>query len=170
MHRIGNPPGDQQYIYRNVVVVHPRIPVNQVEFNKNGKTIDSKGHDPVDLTITLNAPAPASGTWVRLDVTPPGNLNSLPPYIRVSHKRPRKPSELGIKKAERGGTKQYSTPFVLTASGTVDAIATETAYETSSTATASFTLQKVATPTYSPKAGTIATTRIPKQPFDLGNL
>jgi hypothetical protein len=85
LHCIGNPPGDQQYVYRNVVAVHPRIPVNQVEFTKNGKTIDSiKGHDVVDLTITLNAPAPASGTWVRLEVTPASNLNSLPPYVRVT--------------------------------------------------------------------------------------
>jgi hypothetical protein len=85
LHCIGNPPGDQQYVYRNVVTVYPRIPVNQVEFTKNGKSVDIvKGHDVVDLTITLNAPAPPSGTWVRLEVTPPGNLNSLPPYVRVS--------------------------------------------------------------------------------------
>jgi hypothetical protein len=85
LHCMGTPPGDQQYIYRNVVAVHPRIPVNCVEFSKNGKSVDSvKGHDAVDLTITLDAPAPSSGTWVRLEVTPPGNLNSLPPYIRVS--------------------------------------------------------------------------------------
>ncbi len=85
LHCIGNPPGDQLYIYRNVVAVHPRIPVNQVEFTKNGKSIVTvKGHDVVDLTITLGAPAPLSGTWVRLEVTPPGNLNSLPPYVRVS--------------------------------------------------------------------------------------
>jgi len=85
LHCIGNPPGDQLYIYRNVVAVHPRIPVNQVEFTKNRKSINTvKGHDVVDLTITLGAPAPSSGTWVRLVVTPPGNLNSLPPYVRVS--------------------------------------------------------------------------------------
>jgi len=84
LHCMGDPPPDQQYIYRNVVVVHPRIPVNQVEFTKNGKRVDSaKGHEAVDLTVTLNAPAPPSGTWVKLDVNPPGNLNALPPYVLV---------------------------------------------------------------------------------------
>lgn len=85
VHCLGNPPGDQQYIYQNVIEVHSRVPVNQVQFTRNGKSIDTvKGHDVVDLTITLDAPAPHSGTWVRLEVTPPGNLNSLPPYVRVS--------------------------------------------------------------------------------------
>jgi hypothetical protein len=85
LHCMGDPPPDQQYVYRNVIVVHPRIPVNQVEFTKNGKPADSvKGHETVDLTVTLNAPAPASGTWVKLDVVPVGNLNALPPYIHVS--------------------------------------------------------------------------------------
>ena len=42
-----------------------------------------KGHDTVDLTLTLDAPAPASGTWVKLETNPPGALNSLPQYFRV---------------------------------------------------------------------------------------
>ncbi len=51
----------------NVVKVYSRIPVNQVEFTKNGKSVSTvKGHDDVDLTITLDAPAPPSGTWVKL--------------------------------------------------------------------------------------------------------
>jgi hypothetical protein len=84
LHCMGDPPPDQQYVYRNVVVVHPRIPVNQVEFTKNGKRVDRlKGHDDVDLTVTLDAPAPPSGTWVKLNVSPPDNLNSLPPYVLV---------------------------------------------------------------------------------------
>ena len=85
LHCIGDPPPDQQFIYRNVVVVHPRIPVNQLEFTKNAKRVDSvRGHEVVDLTVTLNAPAPPSGTWVKLDVVPEGNLNALPPYVHVS--------------------------------------------------------------------------------------
>jgi len=43
-----------------------------------------KGHDSVDLTLTLNSPAPASGTWVKLETTRPGVLNSLPPYVRIA--------------------------------------------------------------------------------------
>ena len=82
---MGEPPGDQEYIYRNVVKVYSRIPVNQVEFTKDGKSVSKvKGHDRIDLTITLNAPAPPSGTWVKLDVSPAGNLNTLPPYVQVS--------------------------------------------------------------------------------------
>ena len=58
--------------------------MNQVEFTKDGKSVNRvKGHDRVDLTITLDAPAPPSGTWVKLDVSPVGNLNTLPPYVQV---------------------------------------------------------------------------------------
>ncbi len=73
------------YVKKNMVNVYPRVPVKRVEFTKNGKSITSvKGHDSVDLTITLDAPAPPSGTWVRLEVIPAGNLSSLPPYYLVS--------------------------------------------------------------------------------------
>jgi hypothetical protein len=84
-HCSGEPAGDREYTERNVVNVYARIPVNQVEFTKDGKSIGSvKGHDNVDLTITLNAPAPPSGAWVKLEVTPAGNLNSLPPYVQIA--------------------------------------------------------------------------------------
>jgi hypothetical protein len=84
-HCSGEPAGDREYIERNVVNVYARIPVNQVEFAKNGKSISTvKGHDNVDLTITLDAPAPPSGAWVKLEVAPPGNLNALPPYVQIS--------------------------------------------------------------------------------------
>ncbi len=84
IHCLGDPPGDRAYVTRNIVNVYARIPVNQVEFSKNGKSVDTvKGHDTVDLTLTLNAPAPASGTWVKLETTPPSMLNSLPPYFRI---------------------------------------------------------------------------------------
>jgi hypothetical protein len=83
VHCLGDPPGDRVFTTRNLVNMNARIPVNQAEFTKNGKTIDSaKGHDTVDLALTLDAPAPASGTWVKLEMTPVGALNSLPPYYR----------------------------------------------------------------------------------------
>jgi hypothetical protein len=85
VHCSGEPPGDREYIERNVVNVYSRIPVNQVEFTKSGKSISkAKGHDNVDLTITLDAPAPPSGTWVKLEVTPAGNLNTLAPYVQIA--------------------------------------------------------------------------------------
>jgi hypothetical protein len=84
-HCSGEPPGDREYTERNVVKVYSRIPVNEVEFTKNGNSISSvKGHDNVDVTVTLDAPAPPSGTWVKLEVTPAGNLNALPPYVQIA--------------------------------------------------------------------------------------
>jgi len=84
VHCLGDPPGDRTFVTRNPINVHARIPVNQAEFTKKGKSVDSvKGHDTVDLTLTLGAPAPASGTWVKLETTPPSALNSLPPYFRI---------------------------------------------------------------------------------------
>jgi hypothetical protein len=85
IHCMGDPPGDREYVYRNVVKAYARIPVNQIEFTKDGKSVSKlKGHDLVDLTITLDAPAPPSGTWVKLDVSPAGNLNTLPPNVQVA--------------------------------------------------------------------------------------
>jgi len=85
LHCMGDPPGDKEYIAQNAIKVFSRIPVNQVEFTKNDLPIESvKGHDVVDVRLTLNAPAPASGTWVKLETTPPGALNSLPPYFWIS--------------------------------------------------------------------------------------
>ncbi|MGB6977912.1 MAG: hypothetical protein WA660_14590 [Candidatus Acidiferrales bacterium] len=85
VHCVGDPPGNQEYVTQNRVNVFARIPVNDVEFTKDGKPVATvKGHDTVDLTITLDGPARASGTWVKLEVSPAGNLNTLPPYYRVS--------------------------------------------------------------------------------------
>jgi hypothetical protein len=84
VHCLGDAPGDRSYVTRNIVNIYARIPLNQAEFTKNGRPVDNvKGHDTVDLTLTLNSPAPASGTWVKLETTPPGVLNSLPPYFRI---------------------------------------------------------------------------------------
>jgi hypothetical protein len=85
VHCMGDPPGNQEYVVQNPVNVYPRIPVNDVEFTKDGQPISTvKGHGNVDLTITLDAPARPSGTWVQLDVAPGGNLNTLPAYYLVS--------------------------------------------------------------------------------------
>jgi hypothetical protein len=84
VHCLGDPPGDQVYLTRNEVNVYARIPVNEAKFTKEGNAVDTvKGHDTVDLTLTLDAPAPASGTWVKLEAEPAGLLNSLPPYFHI---------------------------------------------------------------------------------------
>jgi len=84
VHCLGDPPGDQVFVTRNSVNIFARIPVNQAEFMKDGNRVDSvKGHDTVDLTLTLDAPAPRSGTWVKLEAEPAALLNSLPPYFQV---------------------------------------------------------------------------------------
>ena len=84
VHCLGDPPGDRIYVTRNIVNIYARIPLNEARFTKNGQPADTvKGHDTIDLTLTLDAPAPASGTWVKLETTPPGILNSLPPYFRI---------------------------------------------------------------------------------------
>ena len=47
---------------RNIVNVYARIPVNQAQFTKNGKSVDTvKGHETVDLTLTLELSSP--GVW-----------------------------------------------------------------------------------------------------------
>jgi hypothetical protein len=85
LHCLGDPPGNQEAVNEITVNAYSRIPVNQVEFRKNEtKVKEVAGHQNVDLTITLDAPAPPSGTWVRLQATPAGTFNSLPPYYRVS--------------------------------------------------------------------------------------
>lgn len=84
-HCLGDPPGNQEILNEITVNAYPRIPVNQVEFRKNQKKIGTvAGHDTLDLAITLDAPAPPSGTWVKLDASPEGTFNSLPPYVRVA--------------------------------------------------------------------------------------
>jgi hypothetical protein len=100
LHCLGDPPGNQVYAAQNTVNVFARIPVNQVSFTKNDSAISTiKGHDVTDITITLSAPAPASGSWVHLETTPPGALNSLPAYIRISpNASQEKISNLEVKK------------------------------------------------------------------------
>ncbi len=83
-HCLGDPPGDKVFVSRQVVHAYARVPVNQVLFERGGKEVETvKGHDSVDVAITLNAPAPPSGTWVKLETVPPSALNSLPPFFLV---------------------------------------------------------------------------------------
>lgn len=83
-HCLGDPPGDRIFVSRQVVHAYARVPVNQVLFERAGKEIETvKGHDSVDVSITLDAPAPPSGTWVKLETVPPSSLNSLPPFFLV---------------------------------------------------------------------------------------
>jgi hypothetical protein len=85
LHCLGDPPGNRDVVNEGAVSAYSRIPVNQVEFRKNEtKVTEVEGHQNVDLTITLNAAAPPSGTWVKLEARPAGTFNSLPPYYRVS--------------------------------------------------------------------------------------
>lgn len=84
-HCLGDPPGNQEIVNEITVNAYARIPVNEVEFRKNQKKVSAAaGHDTVDLAITLDAPAPPSGTWVKLEASPEGTFNSLPPYYRVA--------------------------------------------------------------------------------------
>ncbi len=83
-HCLGDPPGDKTYVARFEVKAYARVPVEKVAFTGKGKEITTvKGHDSVDLSITLRAPAPPSGTWVKLETEPAARLNSLPPYFFV---------------------------------------------------------------------------------------
>ncbi len=122
LHCLGDPPGDREYVTQNPIDVFSRIPVNQVEFTKNELPIQSvEGHDVVDLTITLDAPAPASGTWVQLATVPPGGLNSLPPYFRISPqqtqetihnlevRKPNSPVTISVTAATAGRPQQTQT-------------------------------------------------------------
>lgn len=85
LHCLGDPPGNRDVVNESTVNAYSRIPVNQVEFRKGeAKVTVVAGHENLDLTITLNATAPPSGTWVKLETIPPGTLNSLPPFYRVS--------------------------------------------------------------------------------------
>jgi Legume lectin domain/Chitobiase/beta-hexosaminidase C-terminal domain/Fn3 associated len=58
-----------------------------------------------------------------------------------------------------GTTKQYTTALSLSATTTVNAIATASGDTNSATGTATYTLQAAATPAFSPAAGTILTTQ-----------
>jgi hypothetical protein len=56
-----------------------------VRYEQNGADVATvKGHDLVDVKITLDAAAPGSGTWVKLITTPQSALNSLPPFYFIA--------------------------------------------------------------------------------------
>lgn len=85
LHCLGDPPGNQEIATQTTVNAYARVPVNQVEFTQNDKEISEvAGHGNVDITVTLNAAAPPSGTWVKLEASPAGTFSSLPPYYHIS--------------------------------------------------------------------------------------
>jgi hypothetical protein len=59
----------------------------------------------------------------------------------------------------QGTTQQFSTPFTLSASGPLKAIAIATGYLDSALTTTSFTLQRATNPTLSPTGGAISSTQ-----------
>jgi hypothetical protein len=59
----------------------------------------------------------------------------------------------------QGTTQRFSSPFTLSASGPVKAIAIATGYLNSGITTTSFTLQRATNPTFSPTGGAISTTQ-----------
>lgn len=84
VHCLGDPPGDKVYETKNMIHSYARIPVKRVRYENKGLDVDSvRGHDSVDVKITLEAASPESGTWVKLTTTPQGALNSLPPFYFI---------------------------------------------------------------------------------------
>lgn len=126
VHCLGDPPGNQILVNETPVQAYARIPVNQVEFIQNGKDVATvAGHADVDLTITLDSPAPPSGTWVKLESIPAGTFNSLPEFFRISplltqetirHLEVRKPSAVTtlVVKASTVGRPQESAKLSIT--------------------------------------------------------
>jgi hypothetical protein len=127
VHCLGDPPGDHTYITKNTVHSYARVPVQSVRFEVKGADVRHvKGHDLVDVNVKLTGPAPESGTWVRLTITPQSALNSLPPFFffapgestaTMTGMETRKPdggkSELVVT-ASTAGDRQNSEPLEVT--------------------------------------------------------
>jgi hypothetical protein len=85
VHCLGDPPGDHTFITKNTIHSYARVPVQSVKFEVNGADVTRvKGHDLLDVNVVLAAPAPESGTWVHLTITPQSALNSLPPFYFIA--------------------------------------------------------------------------------------
>jgi len=85
LHCLGDPPGDKVYITKNTIHSYARVPVKSVRYQQNGADVATvKGHDLIDVRITLDAPAPESGTWVKLTTAPQAALNSLAPFYFIA--------------------------------------------------------------------------------------
>lgn len=85
LHCLGDPPGDKIFVTKNTIHSYARVPVSSVHYEQNGAEVAAvKGHDLIDVKITLEAPSPESGTWVKLTTTPQAALNSLPPFYFVA--------------------------------------------------------------------------------------
>lgn len=84
VHCLGDPVGDKVYETKNTIHSYARVPVKSVRYEENGANVALiKGHDLLDVKITLDAPAPESGTWVKLTTTPQAALNSLPSFYYI---------------------------------------------------------------------------------------
>jgi hypothetical protein len=85
VHCLGDPPGDKTYVTKNTIHSYARVPMKSVRYQQNGADVATvKGHDLIDVKLTLDAPAPDSGTWVKLTTTPQAALNSLPPFYFIA--------------------------------------------------------------------------------------
>ena len=85
VHCLGDPPGDKVYETKNTIHSYARVPVQKVEFQQNGAPVTKvRGHDLVDVEVTLAGASPESGTWVKLTTSPQAALNSLPPFYFIA--------------------------------------------------------------------------------------
>jgi hypothetical protein len=85
LHCLGDPEGDKIYVTKNTIHSFARVRVKSVRYEKNRADVATvKGHDLIDVRITLDAQAPESGTWVKLATTPQAALNSLPPFYFIA--------------------------------------------------------------------------------------
>jgi hypothetical protein len=84
VHCLGDPEGDKVFVTRNTIHSYARVPVKSVRYQQNGADVAAvKGHELLDVKITIDSPAPESGTWVKLVTTPQSALNSLPPFYFI---------------------------------------------------------------------------------------
>jgi hypothetical protein len=84
VHCLGDPEGDKVYETKTTIHSYARVPVKSIRYEQKGASVTAiKGHDLVDVKITLDAPAPESGTWVKLTTTPQAALNSLPQFYFI---------------------------------------------------------------------------------------
>ena len=98
VHCLGDPPGDRTYVTRNFVNMYARIPLNQAEFTKNGKAVDTvKGHDAVDLlSITHKF---CSDEETHLDIRQSGQTS---PHDFVSGGRIARTGQIAAKSSDLG--------------------------------------------------------------------
>jgi len=85
VHCLGDPAGDKVYETKNTIRSYARIQVKSVRYEQKGTDVSAiKGHDLIDVKVTLEAPSPESGTWVKFTTTPQAALNSLPQFYFIA--------------------------------------------------------------------------------------